>query len=192
MSVRRLEALLKERVLLAAELGRANAELAELADTDPVTGLASKRSLVRTMARDLARAGRSGAHLSVLRVDIDSFEAVNDAHGPIAGEGVLRAVAGVLRGIVCSGDLASRLGGAEFAVLLPDTPLREAVSLAERARVALAEVVVETPAGPIRITASFGAAARTSPDDDVDVDGILSRAHDALCSAGVRPVERAA
>jgi two-component system, cell cycle response regulator len=154
--VRRLEALLQEKEALARQLGRANADLANMAATDSLTGLANKRAFDQSLRRDLSRTERAGQNLALLVMDIDFFKAVNDTHGHAAGDAVLAKVGAILRAGVRVGDVAARCGGEEFMVILPDSDAAGACKLAERLRGAVESAVIPGPTGAIRVTASFG------------------------------------
>lgn len=147
--VARLEA---ERVRLLAE---ANARLAVLATTDPLTGLANRRAFDEALARESALAARGRRPLALTILDVDHFKAFNDAFGHPAGDEVLGRVAAVVRGCCRGTDVVARLGGEEFAVLLPGTDLPGGVALAERVRLAVA--AGPWPLGPV--TVSVGVAA---------------------------------
>lgn len=127
---------------------------------DGLTGLANRRHAQRTLETELARAERFGGNLAVVLCDIDDFKVVNDRHGHLAGDDVLRELATVLEATVRTVDLAARWGGEEFALILPGTDAAGAAQYAERARAALEDRTILTQEGvPVRITASFGVAA---------------------------------
>ncbi len=109
--------------------------LQELAYQDPLTGLPNRRQLDQHLALALARAERAGSAVAVLALDLDGFKTVNDSHGHVVGDALLREVAARLRGAVRSTDLVARMGGDEFVVLLADLP-RDGASLAVAAVVA--------------------------------------------------------
>jgi diguanylate cyclase (GGDEF)-like protein len=112
----------------------AERRLAIAATLDPLTELPNRRLLMQAAERELDRAQRHGLPLSVLMVDIDHFKRLNDRHGHLAGDAVLRHVADLMRGTLRKEDLLARYGGEEFVVLLPDTPLAGAAQLAEKLR----------------------------------------------------------
>jgi diguanylate cyclase (GGDEF)-like protein len=146
--VARLEA---ERVRLLEE---ANARLAVLATTDPLTGLANRRVFDEALAREAALAARGRRPLALMILDVDHFKAFNDAFGHPAGDEVLKQVAVAVRACCRGTDVVARLGGEEFAVLLPGTDLPGGVALAERVRLAVA--AGPWPLGPV--TVSVGVA----------------------------------
>ena len=135
-------------------LERAYHDLAEIALSDPLTGLRNRRAFEEDLHREAPRADREGAALSLLIVDVDHFKAFNDRFGHPAGDGALRAVARLLREHARRSDSVARIGGEEFAVLLPDTDVDGALALAERFRAA-----VERHDWPDRVvTVSIGVA----------------------------------
>lgn len=127
----RLDASQTEIAQLRAEVAAARSE----AQSDSLTGLHNRRSFEQHVAKVLA--DRQPA-MSLVLVDIDHFKQVNDTHGHLFGDQVLMAVARVLKDSVRVDDIAARIGGEEFALLLPSTPLKGAVELAERIRTAIA------------------------------------------------------
>ncbi|MCC6830206.1 MAG: sensor domain-containing diguanylate cyclase [Thermoleophilia bacterium] len=137
---------------------RTHDELAWLALHDPLTGLANRRALEDRLAMETDRHDRTGATFSVVAVDIDHFKAVNDTHGHEAGDRAIVEVGRRLQGGIRAIDLAARAGGEEFVLLLADTPLREALAVAERLRVAVAGEAVP---GVGTITISAGVAQCT-------------------------------
>jgi diguanylate cyclase (GGDEF)-like protein len=112
----------------------AERRLAIAATLDPLTGLPNRRLLLQAADRELDRARRQHQPLAVLMVDIDHFKRLNDIHGHLAGDAVLRHVAGLMRECLRRQDLLARYGGEEFVALLPDTPLAGAAQLAEKLR----------------------------------------------------------
>lgn len=147
------------------DLRLANDELARLASTDALTGLANRRRLDEGMEEEFARARRHERPLSFIMMDIDRFKVVNDRHGHAAGDGVLascgRAIADDLR----PGDLAARLGGDEFGILLPDATETQAHEVAVRLHRAMASLTHEVGAGPAaKVTVSLGVATLRADD----------------------------
>lgn len=120
--------------LLAAnrQLDLALSREAETARTDALTGLPNARAFSEYVSRELARSRRSRAPLALLYVDLDDFKAVNDTHGHAAGDALLRRVGAVLQSVLRTGDIATRIGGDEFVVLLSDIGAQEAKQIAVR------------------------------------------------------------
>ncbi len=136
----------------------AEAELAQLSRTDALTGLPNRRAFEDTFERVWAEARRRGSPLPLLVVDADHFKRYNDRHGHAVGDRVLQALAQALSGAARRpGDLVARIGGEEFAILLPDTDAEGAACVAERVHEAVARLVVEAKKGTVgRIRVSIG------------------------------------
>jgi diguanylate cyclase (GGDEF)-like protein len=144
-------------VELDAGLERAHSQervsaLSRLALTDPLTGLANRRGGEEALAREVARARRSGAPLSLALFDIDRFKAVNDQAGHAVGDRVLRGISDILARSQRGSDLATRWGGEEFLVVLPDVGLSGARTFAERVREHVQRLAVPE-AGPVTVSA---------------------------------------
>jgi diguanylate cyclase (GGDEF)-like protein len=110
------------------------AALADMAAIDELTGCAVRRVLCQRMEEEIARSLRSQSPLSLLMIDVDQFKSVNDTYGHVVGDHVLASIGAVLRHSSRAFDLVSRIGGDEFALLLPDTDVPSAVEVAERIR----------------------------------------------------------
>ncbi|MDO9524723.1 MAG: GGDEF domain-containing protein [Gemmobacter sp.] len=132
---------------LVLHVGDRLEESAREAETDPLTGVANRRGFERQLG-----ASPKGA---VLLLDIDHFKAVNDALGHVAGDVVLRTVAGVMQAALRKGDILARLGGEEFVIYLPDTSPTSARAIAERVRAA---IETNVQAGGASVTVSVGLA----------------------------------
>jgi diguanylate cyclase (GGDEF)-like protein len=156
-------------------------EVLRLASTDPLTGVANRRSFLERAAIEIARARADLRPLSLLMVDADHFKKINDAHGHAAGDEVLRALASALTATVRPADMVARIGGEEFAILLPRTKLAEAAGLAERLRQTVARLVVPQGEQGIRFTVSIGAAPLLA--EARDINDVLSAADAALYRA---------
>jgi len=159
------------------------AENVEMAITDPLTGLHNRRymeSHLKTLVEEAMQRGRS---LSLLIIDIDYFKAVNDTHGHDVGDAVLKEFAVRLRRNIRGIDLACRLGGEEFVVVMPDTDLAKAYAVAERLRKQIAgEPFCREGSGQgLVVTASVGLATLEAADDTPET--ILKRADQALYCA---------
>ncbi len=125
------------------------------ARTDPLTGLANRRRFSEELERELVRSRRDGRPLTVIVCDLDHFKDVNDTYGHIAGDRVLRLVGDVLSQHSRAIDLPARVGGEEFAIILPDTGIEAGAAAAERLRLEIERRSAR--AGP-RITVSLGVA----------------------------------
>lgn len=161
-------------------LGRQADRLAELATTDPLTGLANSRVFRERLNQDLARAERYGEPLSLLLIDVDGLKRVNDRAGHQAGDAALEAVAAAIRSGMREADLGARLGGDEFAVLAPRTDESAALVLAERLRAHIAGTAVGW--GRQRTTISIGVAS-VSPTARRAADAVITAADDAMYRA---------
>lgn len=150
----------------------------EAAFTDHLTGLANRRRFERQLEREVGRVLRFDRPFTLLMIDIDNFKNLNDTFGHDAGDDAIRRISRVLREGTRGIDLAARIGGEEFAVLLVETGLSAGVEVAERLRIAIK--ALETPSGG-RITASFGVAE--CPSDAQTASEILKAADVALYEA---------
>ncbi|MBN9525670.1 MAG: diguanylate cyclase [Alphaproteobacteria bacterium] len=162
-----------------AALIEANRRLAVQAATDALTGLLNRRKFSELAAEEMERARRYGRPLSLLALDLDHFKTVNDRFGHPVGDGVLRHVAEIIAAGVRSCDRVARLGGEEFAVLLPETRPADAMILAERLRRAVSGRPAEIPpAGAIQVTVSVGCVGLTREDETIET--VMARADRAL------------
>jgi len=160
---------------------RYTAELSRAAATDPLTGALNRRSFTDRALAELARAARYDRTTALLIVDADHFKAVNDAHGHGIGDDVLTALSSTLQFALRPSDVFGRIGGEEFAILLPETDLQGALLAAERLRSAAAAVRVSTPTGEVGFTVSIG-VADIAPGD-IGLKPALDRADAALYQA---------
>lgn len=157
------------------------AQLLQSAGTDGLTGAMTRRAFKEEADRMLSLANRHQHDVACIVLDVDHFKNVNDTYGHAAGDDVLRHVVTTCRNQLRGGDLFGRLGGEEFAVLLPHISRKEVLVVAERLRTALAESCVALPDGEIFVTASFGATALSIIAKDVDT--ILAQADAAMYQA---------
>jgi diguanylate cyclase (GGDEF)-like protein len=164
------------------DLAAKNEILEKLALTDPLTGLANRRAFQEALGAELARSVRHGRPASLLFLDLDHFKQVNDDHGHAVGDEVLSGFSAVLRRGCRRGDLAARVGGEEFAVLLPTTGRVPATLVAERIRRATeAHSLGLTVAVPV--TVSVGVASTEELPEAPEAAGLLRRADAALYRA---------
>jgi diguanylate cyclase (GGDEF)-like protein len=164
IDVRELTARLKiaRRILaMQEELEWKNAQLLEMATTDPLTGLKNRRWFAEAFEAHAAQAVRHGQPLSLVLLDVDHFKAFNDDFGHPMGDGTLRAVAQVLSENVRRYDVVARYGGEEFAILLPSTDSDAALMLGERIRAAVERV--EWPIRPVTVSVGVSTLSRSRP-----------------------------
>jgi diguanylate cyclase (GGDEF)-like protein len=155
-------------------------QLTRLATTDALTGLANRRHLLAELEKELRRAARSGRPLSVLMVDLDRFKGVNDQYGHAAGDAVLVAVAGRCLARLRAIDLCGRIGGEEFVVLLPETPLAEAQQTLTRLQRSLTEALFLHEQREVFVTFSAGVTSWRAGEA---LEAALERADEALYEA---------
>ncbi|OWQ49143.1 GGDEF domain-containing protein [Roseateles noduli] len=134
--------------------------LCDLSSKDALTGLVNRRSFEMALAREVDRVARSGEPALLLMLDIDHFKAVNDQHGHAAGDLVIRAVAQAIAQTVRPMDTVARIGGEEFAIILPNCPTSFGVTVAERIRQRVQALAISAGAGhaPLTCTISIGGA----------------------------------
>ena len=144
------------QALIALENARLHGQVQRQAVTDELTGLANRRSFLARLEAEVVRSRRSGSPLGIVLADLDDFKRVNDTYGHAAGDTALRSFAAIVNSNSRDVDLPVRLGGEEFAVLLPDTDLDGAAQLAERIRESLESTQIEYEGASISLTASFG------------------------------------
>ncbi len=157
-------------------------ELEKQAHIDYLTNVSNRRYFMEQAELELNRAIRYGNPLSIFMMDIDFFKLVNDSHGHNAGDTVLKKLADVCRQTLRDVDIIGRLGGEEFAILLPATGQEEAVEAAERLRASLANAKVPQENGQLlQFTVSIGVSSLTSQIDNFDV--LLNLADNALYEA---------
>lgn len=161
----------------AIENARRFREARQLADLDALTGLHNRRYFHETLARECARAHRYDRQLALIVFDVDDFKAVNDRIGHLAGDGVLAEVAERVRSVVRSADIACRIGGDEFATIMPEGSLEDACGLSQRLQAAVSSRPI-VQAGRLEISA--GVAELIASDDAAS---FFERADEALYRA---------
>jgi diguanylate cyclase (GGDEF)-like protein len=169
----------REVVAVAERLGAVGGRLADLeaqATTDSLTGVGNRRGFQASLTTELKRAGRQGEALTLVLIDLDGFKEINDTHGHPFGDGVLQMVAEKVRANLRATDVLARVGGDEFAVLLPATTRDRAEAFVQRARDEAAGAI-----GGVELTWSAGVAA--FPADAADGDTLVECADAALYCA---------
>ena len=169
--------LLADRAGPAIENARRFREARQLADLDALTGLHNRRYFHETLARECARAHRYDRRLGLIVFDVDDFKAVNDRIGHLAGDAVLAEVAERVRSVVRSADVACRIGGDEFAVIMPESGVDDARGLSQRLQ---ATVSARSIAQAGRLEISAGVAELIQSDDAA---AFFERADEALYRA---------
>ena len=149
-------------------------ELRDLAHTDPLTGLSNHRGFHEALERELSRAARLGDEVSLVSIDLDDFKGINDTHGHPYGDEVLRGIGSKLRSAVRGEDIPARVGGEEFALILPRSSSDSAYEIAERAR----EAITRVPVHGFELSCSAGIA--TYPADAEDASTLIQLADGAL------------
>ena len=162
------------------ELEQANSRLELASITDSLTTLFNRGHFENRLAIEYKRATRHRRELSIILCDIDHFKSINDNFGHKAGDDCLRHVALILKNTITrSGDIIARFGGEEFIILLVDTPLQEAIRLAEALCHSLRTTSIDAKNQQIRFTASFGVSSLTQTQID-DTDMLVNHADEAL------------
>ncbi len=168
--------------LLQDNLKHSNELLKELSNTDPLTQLFNRRYMMEVLDKEIQRTARKGSPLSLIIIDIDHFKKVNDLYGHQQGDVVLVNVSNLIKKHLRSYDVAARYGGEEFVAVLPETPLEEAMAVAERVRVAIQQLSFSNKLMTLKITISLGVA--TFPMTGLDtIDDIIRTADEALYRA---------
>jgi diguanylate cyclase (GGDEF)-like protein len=164
------------------ELRRSNLALQQVAATDFLTGLLSRRQASFLLDFEAARARRSGHPLGFIMIDLDHFKAVNDTYGHAAGDAVLVHVGGLLKSRLRASDIVSRYGGEEFLVLIPDATYESTVDLANNLRQMIEQSPAKHCGKEIQVRASFGVSVSHIDRGDSAQDAI-ARADAALYAA---------
>jgi len=170
-----------EIMMLNRELKTEREKAETLAMTDELSGLPNRRAFIERGRAILAAARRNAEPVSLVMLDIDHFKTVNDSYGHAAGDDVIKEIASILRDSVRESDLVGRIGGEEFAVVLPRARSEESCGLAERIRQKISCLTLDARGTNIGLTASLGVAE--SSDEHGTLDELLSRADHALYEA---------
>lgn len=160
-----------------SQLRHTQAELRRLATHDALTGVLNARAFGDAVAHEMGRHRRYGRPLALIYLDLDDFKRVNDAHGHVTGDAVLRLVADAMKSAVRAADVVGRLGGDEFAVLMPETDANVAGAAAARLAAGIRTVFRGTPS----VTASIGVVACAGTD--ASTDALLRKADQAMYEA---------
>jgi diguanylate cyclase (GGDEF)-like protein len=171
---------ISDRKQMELELENAVARAETLARTDQLSGLNNRRAFFELGERFCRRA-RTGQPLAVLMFDVDHFKQINDSHGHAAGDALLRALGQLLPPLLRPADVLGRMGGEEFAVLLPDTRAEQALTIAERLRAGIEQLSIDWQGSPLGCTASFGMAVHAH--EGICLDTLLNEADQALLKA---------
>lgn len=154
-----------------------------LAMRDELTQLHNRRAILEALQQQMAAAQRTGSPLCVLMLDVDHFKRLNDAYGHVAGDQVLRGIADAIRPRLRTQDIAGRMGGEEFLVVLPHSGLEAAGQIAERLRQAVHGTAFPLAVGqPVSVSVSVG-GARYNPAQHPDCDSLIHQADQALYAA---------
>ncbi len=178
MRVAKLQQTLAQNI---RELRSAHDHLELLASTDVLTGVYSRRGWFELAEKEFSRARRYGRGFSLLMADLDWFKQVNDTYGHEAGDRVLNQFGEMLRDTCRRSDVIGRLGGEEFAILVPETSAEAARTLATRITEACRELIVHAEGGDARASCSIGVTELRIEDDRLDT--VLTRADQALYAA---------
>jgi len=171
----------KRIVTLERRLRTANEENRRLSITDPLTGAHNRRFLMEQLPREIERASRYGRQLAVIMCDVDHFKKINDTHGHIIGDEVLKWFVSGLQQTVRACDWVARYGGEEFVVVLPETNLANAAVAAEHLRAHVAAAAFTATGNPFTVTASFGVSGwKDGVPQGATLDALIGR-----CDSGV-------
>jgi len=172
---------LASRIAMAIENARLYAQAEQRARVDELTGLWNRRHLMERVQVEIGRHSRYGGAFSLVILDLDSFKLFNDTYGHIEGDRLLKQLGVVLKGAIRDADEAFRYGGDEFAILLPQTNIKDAQEVAERVRYRISS---DIKTGSITVTASLGLASW--PVDGIAISEIIGAADRALYYAKQR------
>ncbi len=177
-ATRSISSTLHQNLLMKHEMNKSREAAEQLARIDDLTGLDNRRAFYEQGKRIVSHAKRSNEPLSLIMMDIDHFKKINDKFGHAMGDLALRRTGEILQQRLRESDIAARVGGEEFAVLLPGTTVEQGRELAEELRQILAGIAVEMGDNHLQFTASFGVAA-----DNTDIDTLARHADEALYNA---------
>jgi diguanylate cyclase (GGDEF)-like protein len=173
--------LLREAEEARRRVEKSRQELALIVATDTLTGALARREFLSRGSIELARPRHMSKTLGLLLLDIDHFKAINDRYGHAAGDAALVAFVHALTSTLQGNDAVGRLGGEEFAVLLPDVAATHIGTVAERLRERVAAIALKVPEDTLRFTVSIGGAILAS--EDTTIEAVIARADQALYAA---------
>jgi diguanylate cyclase (GGDEF)-like protein len=166
---------------LVLQVERAHEQLRLQSNIDHLTGIFNRRYFMDRLREEIDRAGRYGTSFAVAFIDIDNFKRINDEHGHLSGDEILKQLTQVCAKQVREIDTLARIGGEEFALLLPQTAPDEAEHLVERLRASVAATRAKVGDGWLDVTVSIGLTSASR--NTLDVNGILRHADEALYAA---------
>ncbi|MGB1310087.1 MAG: diguanylate cyclase [Leucothrix sp.] len=178
---RAMSAEIKVRTEAQHFLSVTNQQIREQAYTDELSGMGNRRAFYEAADAEIKLACLDNTSLAALMIDIDHFKSINDQFGHAAGDLVIKQLATVILEIVRCNDVQGRIGGEEFAIITPNTPLEGAVDLADRLRLAVENIEVVSGQAVISVTVSIGVSEFKSGTDDLNA--MLARADEALYEA---------
>lgn len=168
-------------VTLERSLRAANEENRRLSITDPLTGVFNRRYLMEQLPREIDRAARYGRQLSTIMCDVDHFKKINDTHGHLTGDDVLKRFAATLQQCVRTADWIARYGGEEFVIVLPETSVANAATCAEHIRQSIASTPFAAAGVQLSVSASFGVSGwMDTVPKGASLDVLMAR-----CDSGV-------
>lgn len=188
----RLQQMQSQLMQVSAELRSANQRLQHLSELDELTGLINRRGFDRLLHAEIAAARREQQPLTLVFCDLDAFKAYNDNLGHVQGDECLRRIGALLRG-ACHRprDCATRYGGEEFALILPNTPKSGAMTFARAVRSMLAGIALPHPASPVGASVTLtGGITTCVPDAQTTAEGMVMRADQALYAAKAQGRDR--
>ncbi len=191
-AMRRLRDMRRRLVELTEELHVANQRLNEMVEMDPLTGLVNRRGFDRILHSEILAARRDGVPLTLMLCDLDHFKRYNDTLGHVQGDACLKEVGRVLHDVCMRPrDVASRYGGEEFALILPNTPRSGAMTFARALGKLLKSRAIAHPGSPNGETLTLSGGITTCvPDDGTSAETMLMRADEALYAAKAQGRDR--
>jgi len=168
---------------LASELQKANRKLHKLATTDGLTGLLNHRAFQEILEKRISESNRHQRWLSLMLLDIDNFKLVNDRYGHPVGDAVLKIISRTIPDILRKEDILARYGGEEYSIILPETDTKGAVTLAERIRRCVEDLVIKIDNLSFSITISIGIGTKNFNRCDCNNSELITIADKALYAA---------